>query len=113
MVGIPCMRAFFLIHNWETMGVPSALPPIGQLHQSPPSPVPGFFCSLLPIITQHYQSASHDRIVGASLSKCAHVCVDVSFFVSSLAESVPNGLWKSNCGWQLSERLAAVDSNNN
>ena len=26
---------------WQTLSIPSALTPIGQLHQSPPSPVPG------------------------------------------------------------------------
>jgi len=26
---------------WKTLSIPFALTPIGQLHQSPPSPVPG------------------------------------------------------------------------
>ena len=26
---------------WQTLSIPFALTPIGQLHQSPPSPVPG------------------------------------------------------------------------
>ena len=30
-----------LYSPWQTLGVPFALTPIGQLHQSPPSPVPG------------------------------------------------------------------------
>jgi len=63
MVGIPGMREFFFtlrvefllktddgyprdasvfVHSrWQTLGVPSALIPISQLHQSPPLPVPG------------------------------------------------------------------------
>jgi len=41
IVGIPGMRAFFFHSRWQPMGVPSALTPIGQLHQSAPSPVPG------------------------------------------------------------------------
>jgi len=28
---------------WQTLSIPSAFTPIGQLHQSPPSPVPGDF----------------------------------------------------------------------
>jgi len=27
--------------RWQTLGIPSALTPIGQLYRSPPSPVPG------------------------------------------------------------------------
>ena len=39
-VGISRMWALF--HSrWQTLGIPSALIPIGQLYQSPPSPVPG------------------------------------------------------------------------
>ena len=30
---------------WQTLSIPFALTPIGQLHQSPPSPVPGCSCS--------------------------------------------------------------------
>ena len=26
---------------WQPLGIPSAITPIGQLHQSPPSPIPG------------------------------------------------------------------------
>ena len=26
---------------WQLLGIPSAITPIGQLHQSPPSPIPG------------------------------------------------------------------------
>jgi len=40
IVGIPGMRKL-LYSPWQTLGVPFALTPIGQLHQSPPSPVPG------------------------------------------------------------------------
>ena len=36
-----CGRFFSSCSRWQTLGVPSALTPIGQLHQSPPSPVPG------------------------------------------------------------------------
>ena len=31
-----------LYSPWQTLEVPSTLTPIGQLHQSPPSPVPGY-----------------------------------------------------------------------
>jgi len=41
MVGIPGMRAFFFHSRWQTLGVPSVLTRIGQLHQSPPLFVPG------------------------------------------------------------------------
>jgi len=39
-----------LYSPWQTLGVPSALTPIGQLHQSPTSPVPGDLgrCPALP-----------------------------------------------------------------
>jgi len=40
IVGIPGMQKL-LFSPWQTLGVPFALTPIGQLHQSPPSPVPG------------------------------------------------------------------------
>jgi len=33
--------SFFPHSRWHTLGVPSVLTPIGQHHQSPPSPVPG------------------------------------------------------------------------
>ena len=36
-----------LYSPWQTLGVPSALTPIGQLHQSPPSPVPGGFIRVM------------------------------------------------------------------
>ena len=29
---------------WQPLGIPSAITPIGQLHQSPPSPIPDFLC---------------------------------------------------------------------
>ena len=30
-----------VIKPWQPLGIPSAITPIGQLHQSPPSPIPG------------------------------------------------------------------------
>jgi len=39
--GYPRDAGVFSHSRWQTLGVPSALTPIGQLHQSPPSPVPG------------------------------------------------------------------------
>jgi len=39
--GYPRDAGVFFYSRWQTLGVPSALTPIGQLHQSPPSPVPG------------------------------------------------------------------------
>ena len=39
--GYPRDAGIFFHSRWQTLGVPSALTPIGQLHQSPPSPVPG------------------------------------------------------------------------
>ena len=39
--GYPKDAGVFFHPRWQTLGVPSALTPIGQLHQSPPSPVPG------------------------------------------------------------------------
>ena len=38
--GYPGMRKL-LYSPWQTLSIPFALTPIGQLHQSPPSPVPG------------------------------------------------------------------------
>jgi len=40
IVGVPGMRKL-LYSPWQTLRVPFALTPIGQLHQSLPSPVPG------------------------------------------------------------------------
>jgi len=39
-VGIPRTRGLHYAH-WQALGIPSAITPIGQLHQSPPSPFPG------------------------------------------------------------------------
>jgi len=39
-VGIPRTRGL-LCSPWQHLGIPSAITPIGQLHQSPPSPIPG------------------------------------------------------------------------
>jgi len=38
--GYPRDAGIFFHSRWQTLGVPSALTLIGQLHQSPPSPVP-------------------------------------------------------------------------
>ena len=54
-VCVACMRVEFLLKTdsgypkdtgvtystWQPLGIPSAIRPIGQLHQSPPSPIPG------------------------------------------------------------------------
>jgi len=40
IVGIPRTRGL-LYSPWQPLGIPFALTPIGQLHQSPPSPIPG------------------------------------------------------------------------
>jgi len=40
IVGIPGMQKLFC-SPWQILGVPFALTSIGQLRQSPPSPVPG------------------------------------------------------------------------
>jgi len=50
----PCLRVEFLLKTdsgypkdtgvnkpWQPLGIPFAITPIGQLHQSPPSPIPG------------------------------------------------------------------------
>jgi len=39
-VGIPRTRGL-LYSPWQPLGIPSAITPISQLHQSPPSPIPG------------------------------------------------------------------------
>ena len=39
--GYPRDAGIFFHSRWQTLGVPFALTPIGQLHQSQPSPVPG------------------------------------------------------------------------
>ena len=38
-MGIPRTRG--VNKPWQPLGIPSAITPIGQLHQSPPSPIPG------------------------------------------------------------------------
>jgi len=40
IVGIPRTRGL-LYSPWQPLGIPSAMTPIGQLHQTPPSPIPG------------------------------------------------------------------------
>ena len=53
---------------WQPLGIPSAITPIGQLHQSPPSPIPGDLgrgpshqstCSNIDLFPSHY--IGHDR----------------------------------------------------
>jgi len=39
--GYPRDAGIFFHSRWQTLGVPSALTPIGQLDQSPPWPIPG------------------------------------------------------------------------
>jgi len=39
--GYPMHAGVFSHSRWQTLGNPFALTSIGQLHQSPPSPVPG------------------------------------------------------------------------
>jgi len=39
-MGIPRTRGL-LYSSWQTLGIPSAIKPIGQLPQFPPSPIPG------------------------------------------------------------------------
>ena len=39
--GYPKDAGVFFHSRWKTLGVPFALIPIGQLHQSSPSPIPG------------------------------------------------------------------------
>ena len=39
-MGIPRTQGLLYL-PWQPLGIPSAITPIGQLHQSPPSPIPG------------------------------------------------------------------------
>ena len=55
-----CLRVEFLLKTdsgvfkdtgvnkpWQPLGIPSAITPISQLHQSPPSPIPGCYCFVI------------------------------------------------------------------
>jgi len=53
---------------WQTLSIPFALTPIGQLHQSPPSPVPGDFAvkwvfyRQIPEVAVYHENAEHIRL---------------------------------------------------
>ena len=65
--GYPRDAKVFFNSRWQTLGIPSNLPPIGQLHPSPPSPVPrdqargkrwGFRWGFSPASTVHHTKSA-------------------------------------------------------
>jgi len=63
---------------WQTLGVPSALTPIGQLHQFPPSPVPGDLGRCSSVMCKIYGVATISRLFKIVLF-CKRVILKITY----------------------------------